>query len=537
MENKKTLKRSASHIKKLWFITMVFFVAQQCHALGMGDIKVDSYLGEPFKAHLALIDMGENYEADLSVRLATPEQYQKSGYPYPYEKKYRFSIVNETGKQAIVRVTSLRPIEDPYLDLILEVSSHNNKVMRTYTVLVDPSPDMMRSQQYVQAIAPQDAVPTPIKPLAIESVSPVAAPKAKSRHVDRPARKSATRARRSEAVPKSQRYISKLERDGQFSNKLSLTLSTSLTISKIDPSVPMSPKEQDDALQEELIAKEKTLKDLNEQIAEMNQVIKVLQGKLSLTVSSGVDAILAASGIVDASNSVESMSSVLATTQVVAVSAPAIAVATTAPVAELDTYAQLINDARNHRASILGGLAVVLLGAAAYYLYRKRKLESGWIPSGLFDDLDHVSAPAPVVPVAAPAPVIESQKVKPVITTSSPVVTKTLDVGSQSMKVPAFKEQKAQPTLPAEFDLMEEANIYLRFGHDKLAEEVLRDALKINASNPDIYISLLGIFDTRGDAKGFEQVAKKLKPLADEATWKQVAAMGKVLDLGNPLYD
>ncbi len=535
MENKTTIKRPVIQKRQLWFITMVFLVAQQCHALGMGDIQVDSYLGEPFKAHLALIDVGANYEADLSVKLATPEQYQKSGYPYPYEKKYRFSIVNETGKQAIVRITSLRPIEDPYLDLILEVSSLNNKVIRTYTVLIDPSPDMMRSQQYVQAIEPQEAVLTPIKPLAIESVSPVAVPKVKSRHVDRPARKSVTSARRSETAPKTQRYISKLERDGQFSNKLSLTLSTSLTISKIDPSVPMSPKEQDDALQEELIAKEKTLKDLNEQIAEMNQVIKVLQGKLSLTVSSGVDAILAASGIVDSSNSIDGMSSVLATSQVPAVSAPAIAVATTAPVAELGTYAQLRNDAREHRASILGGLAVVLLGAAAFYLYRKRKLESGWIPGGLFDDLDHALTPAPAVLV--PTPVAEPVNTKPVTTTSSPVVTKTLDLGSQSMKIPAFKEQKAQPSLPAEFDLMEEANIYLRFGHDKLAEEVLRDALKINASNPDVYISLLGIFDTRGDAKGFEQVAKKLKPLADEATWKQVTAMGKVLDLGNPLYD
>ena len=531
METKTTIKRSVLHNRKLWFLTMVFFVAQQCHALGLGDIQVDSYLGEPLKAHIVLLDAGTDYEASLKVRLATPEQYQKYGYLYPYDKKYRFSIVNETGKQTMVRITSLRSIEDPYLDLILEVSSPSNQFMRIYTVLIDPSPDMMRSQQYDQAMAPQEAVLTQAKPLAIESVSPVAVPKAKPRHADRSARKSVASARRSAAVPKTQRYVSKLDGDSPFSNKLSLTLSTSLTISKIDPGVPLSPKEQDDALQEELIAKEKTLKDLNEQIAEMNQVIKALQGKLSLTVSSGVESVLAASGIVDTTNSVEGVSSVAA------VSAHAIAVATTVPVAELDTYAQLMNDARQHSASILGGLAVVLLGAAAYYLYRKRKLESGWIPGGLFDDLDQVSTPAPVVPVAAPAPVTESVKAKPVITTSSPVVTKTLDVGSQSMKVPAFKEQKAQPSLPAEFDLMEEANIYLRFGHDKLAEEVLRDALKINPSNPDIYISLLGIFDTRGDAKGFEQVAKKLKPLADEATWKQVAAMGKVLDTGNSLYD
>jgi pilus assembly protein FimV len=69
-----------------------------------------------------------------------------------------------------------------------------------------------------------------------------------------------------------------------------------------------------------------------------------------------------------------------------------------------------------------------------------------------------------------------------------------------------------------------------------LAEEVLFDALKINAANPEIYMTLLGIFDTRGDAKGFEAVALKLKAIGDEATWQKAAEMGRKLDIGNELY-
>ena len=104
------------------------------------------------------------------------------------------------------------------------------------------------------------------------------------------------------------------------------------------------------------------------------------------------------------------------------------------------------------------------------------------------------------------------------------------------MKTPAYVEQKTQSIFPPEYEMLEEADIYLRFGHDKLAEEALREAIKINPRNPQAYLTLLRICFSRKDSAGFVALAKQLQPLSDENVWAKVAEMGRALDPANTLY-
>ncbi len=511
---------------------MVFLFAQQSYALGLGEIQIKSYLGEPLQAQIDLTDLNGDFESSLKVRLANPEEYKKAGYPYPYDKKYRFEVINEDGKHPRVRVSSVYPVDDPYLNLMMEVSSPSGRIVKTYTFLIDPSPDFYRSQAAAQSVE-QHVVVEPVKPLLEPAKSTVApptqapsvvavAPKAKQRK----SLENHTVYRRG-SVKNRARYVSPLA-DGQVSDKLSLSLSTALTISSSDPSLPLNAKDANDALQEELIVKEKTLKELNEQIAEMQNLIKGLQIKLSMS---------AGSAVTEPSVPVESAvlpSSGVATLSAVASVPPSAMVqveaAVAAPVSQKDEWLVVL---KANIDKLLAVLLVIALGVGGYYWWRKRKLESGWIPSGLFDDLATPSVVAePVLPSSVAAGETAATKAD-----TQQVATKKLAVGEQSMKVPAFKDQKAPSTLPPEYDLLEEANIYLRFGHDKLAEEVLYDALKINPKNADIYLTLLGIFDTRADAQGFEKLAKEFKVIADAQSWSRVVAMGRVLDIGNSLYE
>jgi pilus assembly protein FimV len=85
--------------------------------------------------------------------------------------------------------------------------------------------------------------------------------------------------------------------------------------------------------------------------------------------------------------------------------------------------------------------------------------------------------------------------------------------------------------------MLEEADIYLRFGHDKLAEEALREAIRINPKNPQAYLTLSRLYSSRGDSLGFLALAKQLKPLCDESVWNTVAEMGRNLDPDNILYN
>ncbi|MDD4978822.1 MAG: hypothetical protein PHI29_09335 [Gallionella sp.] len=520
---------------------MVFLLAQQSFALGLGEMRVQSYLGEPLRAQVDLTDLGGEFESSLKVRLASPEEYRKAGWAYPYDKKYSFEVVNEDGRHPRLKVRSLRAIEDPFLNLMVEVISPTGLIFKSFTVLIDPSPDYYRKQVSEQSEAQTTTVKTvePETPATLtkqtaESAIQVPASPAIEVVTVRKNKKrkphTTSNLNRQASSKPSSRYVAPVANGEQVSDKLSLSLSTSLSISTSDPTLPLSPKEANDALQEDLIAKEKTLKDLNEQIAEMQTLIKGLQIKLSMTAGSGVPE----SGVLD-------QSAVAVISQVEVVSA-----VTEVPVAHIETALAVPQPTMMeeflawfsiYSKKIWAGLAVIAMGTGGYYWWRKRKLEKGWIPGGLFDDLANIT---PTVETPKPFdPIVAEPVAKPAPAPAAPnkVAVQKLTVGEQSMKVPAFKDQKAPSTLPPEYDLLEEANIYLRFGHDKLAEEVLHDALKINPKNPDVYMTLLGIFDTRTDAHGFEKLAKEFKVIADEPTWSKVAEMGRKLDIGNSLYD
>lgn len=512
-------QRGRSH--KLWIIPMVFFVVEQSHAFGLGEIRVDSYLGEPLKAQVDFIELANDYESSLKVRLASPEEYKKNGYAYPYDTKFKFSIVNENGKQPMVRISSSKLIEDPYLDLLIEVASPAGKIIKIFTFLIDPSPDVLPVQAVAQAMPPPATQPLIVRS---EPGTPVASVLSPITDTDgKPHRSSAAKsAHRMHAGKHQQAFVRYSHDRNPHPGRLSLSLSTSLTISGNAIVSPAGAKENSDALQEDLIAKEKTLGELNAQIAEMKTVIKGLQIKLSLTAASAVGA---SSGV--PAQREAGVTPVVA--QMTPVEPARIKVMTPALAAAVNPPSNFTDWSRSYIKELLAGLSIIVL-ASGFVWQRKRKLESGRSASGLFDNLNH---PQSEDTNAAP---VQNAKQEASPATASSVVTQTLAMGDQSMKVPAYKSQKTQSMLPPEYDLLEEADIYLRFGHDKLAEDVLRDALKINPANPEIYMTLLGIFDTRGDAKGYEKTALQLKMIADAATWKKVAESGKKLDIGNPLY-
>jgi pilus assembly protein FimV len=126
---------------------------------------------------------------------------------------------------------------------------------------------------------------------------------------------------------------------------------------------------------------------------------------------------------------------------------------------------------------------------------------------------------------------VPAESVQPSAMAKTPV-----PVSWQSMKIPTHSEHKMQSILPPEYEMLEEADIYLRFGHDKLAEEALREAIKINPSNPQPYLTLSRIYFSREDSAAFLAVAKQLKSFGDESVWPRVVEMGRKLDPNNAFY-
>lgn len=85
-------------------------------------------------------------------------------------------------------------------------------------------------------------------------------------------------------------------------------------------------------------------------------------------------------------------------------------------------------------------------------------------------------------------------------------------------------------------DPISEADLFLSFGRDVQAEEILKEALQTSANKTPIKLKLLEIYATRKDAKSFEGIAAPMKASSDDQTWMQIAEMGRKIDAKNSLY-
>lgn len=164
-----------------------------------------------------------------------------------------------------------------------------------------------------------------------------------------------------------------------------------------------------------------------------------------------------------------------------------------------------------------GGIALLLLGYGAYRMRQRRKAE----PEG-----------------------DESSSVQGEDQTGSHSVFgvkggQSVDTGASSMLHTDFS-QSGLSAIDADegVDPVAEADVYMAYGRDAQAEEILLDALKADASRPAIYLKLLEVYAARPSVKQFEAVATDFysRTGGHGHDWQQAAEMGRKIDPANPLY-
>jgi pilus assembly protein FimV len=89
-----------------------------------------------------------------------------------------------------------------------------------------------------------------------------------------------------------------------------------------------------------------------------------------------------------------------------------------------------------------------------------------------------------------------------------------------------------------EVDPIAEADVYMAYGRDAQAEEILRESLQKDSGRVPVHAKLLEIYAKRQDTKAFEQTALKLKGLTNSSgpEWDKAVGLGRSIDPGNGLY-
>jgi pilus assembly protein FimV len=144
-------------------------------ALGLGAIQVKSGLNQPLNAEIAVIADSPAEAAGLNVSLARAEDFQRVGLD-----RTRVSIpidfeVITTGRNPVVRLTTKDPVREPFLDFLVEANWAKGRVLREYTVLLDPPVMAPALRGSTATVAPAREA-APASPTRLESPPP---PKAK----------------------------------------------------------------------------------------------------------------------------------------------------------------------------------------------------------------------------------------------------------------------------------------------------------------------------------------------------------------------
>ncbi|KQN75343.1 pilus assembly protein FimV [Duganella sp. Leaf61] len=589
------------------------------NAAGLGKLTVLSALGQPLRAEIELSAVTPEEASGLSVRLAPADAFRTANIDFnPALSALRFEVEQRSGRQ-VVRVSSSQPLNEPFVDLLLELNWNGGRMVREYTFLLDP-PEI-RGAQSPQVAAPVDLGParTPTTTTA-PATAPVAArapAAADAKPAARPAAKAtvdeitvkrgdtlsaiasqvkpvdvsldvmlvalyranpeafmgnnmnrlksgqilavpdagAIRAADGDGASSARSVVVAHARDfnayrarlaGQVANstpskdagtgqsssgKITAKVEEKpnavnaardkLTLSKATADKPGEGKTG--AAVEDKIAKQKQVEDASSRVQELEKNVNDLEKLMEVKSKSAATAPVAPAAPAAAEP---------------AASAPAPAPTRMAPVIpprkleEPGLFDKLVANSQMVGLLVAGLLVAVVAALAAIAARRRRKFvvprdESG--PDGL--DAAPAWDPAPAAPAAAVAGGVAAG-----VATDAAAVAPVVDADSNAFDT-HFAPSASQLD-NNEVDPVAEADVYIAYGRDAQAEEILKEALRNHPERHAVRLKLLEIYANRHDARTFESQASELYSLTrgqgDE--WAQAARMGRELEPGNPLF-
>ena len=129
-------------------------------ALSLGSITVQSSLGEPLRAEIDIPDINAEEAASLRATVASPDAFRAAGMDYnPAMSGLRVTVQRRPDGRAFIRLSSDKPINEPFVDMILEANWSSGRIVRDFTMLFDPP--NLRAPAVAAAALPQTSSQAP----------------------------------------------------------------------------------------------------------------------------------------------------------------------------------------------------------------------------------------------------------------------------------------------------------------------------------------------------------------------------------------
>lgn len=572
-------------------------------AAGLGKLTVLSGLGQPLRAEIELSATSKEEAGSLVAKLAPVEAFRQAKIDFnPVLLSLRFVIEQRGGRQ-VISMTSLQPINEPFVDVLLELGGNKGRLIREYTFLLDPVD--LRLSQNAQIVAPV-ALPFELAPAApalpAEGTAARAsnpAPKARSRAIEEP-KSTSYRVRDGDTLT---RVATKFKPEGISLDQMLVALyranpsgfvgnnmnrmraGTVLSVpdgnaaggvapsgasavvvaqaadfnayrNQLAGKIARAAAKSSEATKQSAVGKiESKVEETQATVAESKDKLKLSKadavadsaaGPANGTAVGGENRIAADKAAEEASARIQSLEKNVsdlqklleiknkalseqqlnaqtapepatsgAVAQAVALQAPApiktkVKAIAAEPIAKTSFFDELLD---NPLLLPGAGILIAILGAFGIYGNRRRRK-----PHNKFDDSTLAAS---------------SLQTNSLFGSTGGQSVDTNNSVFNSSFSPSASQLDAN-----EVDPVAEADVYIAYGRDAQAEEILKEALRTQPDRHPVRLKLLEIYSNRKDLRSFEMLASELYGMTKGETdeWHQAARLGAALDPNNPLY-
>ena len=128
-----------SKLKRITVALCMALVPISVFAAGLGKLNVMSGLGEPLKADIELIAVTPEELSSITAAIASEEAYATQGIEKPASHNtIKVNVAKNANGAPILKLHSAQPISEPFLDMLIQVDWASGRLLREYTVLLDP---------------------------------------------------------------------------------------------------------------------------------------------------------------------------------------------------------------------------------------------------------------------------------------------------------------------------------------------------------------------------------------------------------------
>lgn len=508
---------------------------------GLGGIAVRSNLGEALRAEIDLTGSGKGDEEVIRVGLASIDTFRDLQVDYAgILSSLRFNLAYRANGRPYIRVSSTAAISEPFLRFVVEARAANARYVREYTVLLDPAEypsradEISRGQPAATTAPLRRPAPPVVRPRPLASDDLPIPP--------------AYRAPRGSIVVQPGQTLSGIAR--------SLGLGTSqrrvmAALVKANPKAFIngnpSSLRAGSTLKVPALSAVRALSE--------PQVSDILAGRASM--ADTPTAPQAAAPLPQAAPK-PAAPAPAATLPPAAASAPATLAPNATPVLKLEAPEasasatdQALQSAQRKIDELEKQLKALQAAAsaakAAPPAAEPQQEEGGSLLDSVFDNLPLIAGGSAAILLLSAAVVFLRRRRGNTSTLASATTInmplhdagRSSEVGSSDSAFLADFTRTSMNTVDTvEVDPVAEAEVYLAYGRDQQAEDILRDALSKDPTRHEARLKLMEIYATRQDRGALETHAQELQAVTggQGSVWAKAAGLGRSIDPDNPLY-